>query len=44
MVFGQPRQDELLAYLLEYLPAGEIEKYVELLRMDLAPPRVVASP
>lgn len=44
MVFGQPRQDELLAYLFEYLPAGEIEKYVELLRMDLAPPRVIASP
>jgi hypothetical protein len=43
MVFGQPRQDELLAYLLEYLPAEHIEKFVELLRMDLAPPRIAAS-
>ena len=43
MVFGQPRQDELLAYLLKFLPPGELEKCIALLRMDLAPPRALGT-
>jgi hypothetical protein len=38
MVVGQSRQEELLAYLLGFLPADQVEKYSALLRMDLAPP------
>lgn len=38
MVVGQSRQEELLAYLLDFLPADQVEKYSALLRMDLAPP------
>jgi hypothetical protein len=39
MVFGQPRQDDLLAYLVERVPAGDLERLRPLLRIDLAPPR-----
>ena len=38
MVFGQPRQDELLAYLLNKMSKEDLEKYSDLLRIDLAPP------
>jgi hypothetical protein len=38
MVFGQPRQDDLLAYLLDTLGPGELEQYEPLLRIDLRPP------
>ena len=37
MVFGQPRQDDLLAYLLETLGPDEIERFEPLLRIDLTP-------
>ena len=37
MVFGQPRQDDLLAYLLETLGPDEIERFKPLLRIDLTP-------
>jgi hypothetical protein len=37
MVFGQPRQDDLLAYLLERLGADQLERYRTLLRIDLSP-------
>lgn len=39
MVFGQPRQDDLLAYLVQRVPAEELERLRPLLRIDLAPPR-----
>lgn len=37
MVFGQPRQDELLAFLLERIPAEEIEEASLEMRINLAP-------
>jgi hypothetical protein len=37
MVFGQPRQDDLVAYLLERVPAAEREKLAQELRIDLSP-------
>ena len=37
MVFGQPRQDELLAFLLERIPAGDIEEAASEMRINLAP-------
>lgn len=39
MVFGQPRQDDLLAYLLERLGPEELERYRTSLRIDLSPAR-----
>jgi len=39
MVFGQPRQDDLLAYLLDRLTDDQIEEIGPLLRIDLAPRR-----
>jgi hypothetical protein len=39
MVFGQPRQDELLAYLLRRLDAQTLAGLSDSLRIDLAPPR-----
>lgn len=38
MVFGQPRQDELLAYLMDRLEPAALAKLAGVLRMDLAPP------
>jgi len=38
MVFGQPRQEDLVAYLLEEVPAPELEKKLQELRVDLRPP------
>lgn len=38
LVFGQPRQDELLAYLQERVPPDELDRMVDVLRIDLAPP------
>ena len=40
MVFGQPRQDELLEYLLDKLDPEKLEKCVESARIDLSPPRI----
>lgn len=37
MVFGQPRQDELLEYLLTQMPVEEAQRWLELLRIDLSP-------
>jgi hypothetical protein len=38
MVFGQPRQDELVQYLSSVLPESAVAESVEQLRIDLAPP------
>jgi len=35
MVFGQPRQDDLMAYLLERLPREELERWAGEMRVDL---------
>lgn len=37
MVFGQPRQEELLAYLVRMVPADQVKKLVERLQISLAP-------
>ncbi len=37
MVFGQPRQDDLIAYLQEHVGQDEAERLAELVRVDLAP-------
>jgi len=39
MVFGQPRQEDLLIYLLRRLPAGRAEALMREARIDLSPPR-----
>lgn len=39
MVFGQPRQDDLTAYLLDRFGADDLEELEPLLRIDLAPDR-----
>ena len=36
MVFGQPRQDDLVAFILERLGPGKLETIVPLLRIDLS--------
>lgn len=38
MVFGQPRQEDLLEFLLRVLPEDEVEAVAEELRIDLSPP------
>jgi hypothetical protein len=43
MVFGQARQEELLAYLLSHFPEGETARLAEDLRVDLAPRPLVPS-
>ena len=40
MVFGQPRQEDLVAWLDERLTPKEQEHYARALRIDLTPPRV----
>ncbi len=37
MVFGQPRQDDLLAYLMEHVSREDIEQKMAGMRMDLSP-------
>jgi hypothetical protein len=37
MVFGQPRQDDLIAYLQEQVGQAEAERLAELVRIDLSP-------
>jgi hypothetical protein len=39
MVFGQARQEDLLAYLLSQLPEEEVERLSQSLRISLEPPR-----
>lgn len=45
MVFGQPRQEELVRYLQKTLPLEDIERLSSELRIDLSPPPLaVPSP
>ncbi len=37
MVFGQPRQEDMLQYLLEQLPEGDLLNMADQLRIDLEP-------
>ncbi len=39
LVFGQPRQEDLVAYLSEHLSPEELRRRMRLLRIDLSPPR-----
>jgi hypothetical protein len=39
MVFGQPRQEDLLTYLLKRLPPSRVEALMREARIDLSPPR-----
>ncbi|MDZ7790320.1 MAG: hypothetical protein U5L08_07505 [Xanthomonadales bacterium] len=39
MVFGQARQEDLVAYLLEHVGPDRIEGLARELRIDLSPPR-----
>lgn len=41
-VIGQPRQQELVAFLASRLDEDEIEEFVRLSTIDLAPPRARA--
>ncbi|MBE9113515.1 hypothetical protein IQ273_29485 [Nodosilinea sp. LEGE 07298] len=41
MVFGQNRQEDLVAYLLNYLSPADIEQVTKELRIDLEPPGLV---
>lgn len=41
MVFGQNRQEDLVAYLLNYLSPADIEEVTQELRIDLEPPGLV---
>ena len=38
MVFGQPRQDDLMEYLVRHFTPEEAERQAEMLRLDLGPP------
>ncbi len=40
MVFGQTRQEDLLAYLLARLPEDEVQHWSDRLRINLEPPEV----
>ena len=41
MVFGQPRQDDLIAYLLERIPRDRLDRELHRLRIDLSPSLVI---
>lgn len=41
MVFGQPRQDDLIECVLSHLPEEQIQSFVAQLRVDLSPPETV---
>jgi hypothetical protein len=38
MVFGQSRQEDMVAYLLEQVPAETVERVMDELRVELGPP------
>ena len=38
MVFGQPRQDELLAYLMNKVEPQKLDEWAKLLTIDISPP------
>jgi hypothetical protein len=40
MVFGQPRQEDLLIYLLRRFPAERVEALMQEARIDLSPPQL----
>ena len=40
MVFGQPRQEDLLAFLITRIPEDQAKQMLGELRIDLAPPKV----
>jgi len=44
MVFGQSRQDDLLAFLVEQVPEETRERLMAELRIDLAPAGRFSSP
>jgi len=37
LVFGQPRQDDLVAYLIQHVPKDSLDELVKRLRIDLSP-------
>ena len=39
MVFGQNRQEDIVGYLLNRIPAEQVSQFVDSCRVDLAPPR-----
>jgi hypothetical protein len=43
MVFGQPRQEDLLQFLMSHLPPEEAERQAAELRLDLSPPTISAA-
>lgn len=38
LVFGQPRQEDLLAYLANHLPENDSDRLIDQLRINLEPP------
>jgi hypothetical protein len=40
MVFGQPRQEDLLIYLLRRFSAERVEALIREARIDLSPPQL----
>lgn len=40
MVFGQPHQDDLVAYLLGRIPRDRLDQELHRFRIDLSPTRV----
>lgn len=43
MVFGQPRQDDLIAYLLERMPVASAREQLSAARIDLHPPPLAGA-
>jgi hypothetical protein len=43
MVFGQNRQEDLVAYLLNYLSPADIELVTEQLKINLEPPALAGT-
>jgi hypothetical protein len=43
MVFGQPRQEDLLEFLLAHFPPAEAERHAATLRLDLSPKEPTAG-
>ena len=44
MVFGQPRQEDLVEYLLEHVSKETLEDVLDELRVDLSPRTAGAPP
>jgi hypothetical protein len=38
MVFGQPRQEDMLAFLLKYIPSSDVERFIQQMQIRLEPP------